>query len=93
VNNAGGGLIRPFLSHTVETLEETLRRNLWTVLLCTHAALPSMVKANYGRIVTSVRTPCATACPRTPATTRRRAACMGLTTGLAREFAFKRHHR
>lgn len=30
VNNAGGGIIRPFLDHTAETLRETIERNLWT---------------------------------------------------------------
>jgi 2,3-dihydroxy-2,3-dihydro-p-cumate dehydrogenase len=40
VNNAGGGVIRPFLEHTAETLHQTLNRNLWTTLWCCHAVLP-----------------------------------------------------
>jgi 2,3-dihydroxy-2,3-dihydro-p-cumate dehydrogenase len=87
VNNAGGGLLRPFLSHTVETLEETLRRNLWTVLLCTHAALPHMVAAKYGRIINlgaeSVRNGMYSHAGYNAA----KGGVNGLTTGLAREFA------
>ena len=87
VNNAGGGILRPFLSHTVETLEETLRRNLWTVLLCTHAALPHMVAAKYGRIVNlgaeSVRNGMFSHAGYNAA----KGGVNGLTTGLAREFA------
>ncbi len=51
VNNAGGGIIRPFLDHTVATLEETLKRNLWTVIHCVRAVLPGMIENSYGRIV------------------------------------------
>jgi 2,3-dihydroxy-2,3-dihydro-p-cumate dehydrogenase len=87
VNNAGGGLIRPFLSHTVETLEETLRRNLWTVLLCTHAALPHMVKANYGRIVHIGADSVRNGLPSHAGYNAAKGGVHGLTTGLAREFA------
>src|SRR5262249_15941719 len=51
VNNAGGGVIRPFLQHTPETLRATIDRNLWTVLWCTRAFLPGMAERRYGRIV------------------------------------------
>jgi 2,3-dihydroxy-2,3-dihydro-p-cumate dehydrogenase len=87
VNNAGGGLIRPFLSHTVETLEETLRRNLWTVLLCTHAALPHMVKANYGRIIHIGADSVRNGLPSHAGYNAAKGGVHGLTTGLAREFA------
>ena len=30
VNNAGGGVIRPFLEHDAESLKATIDRNLWT---------------------------------------------------------------
>ena len=50
INNAGGGVIRPFLEHTPETLRETVDRNLWTTLWCCYAALPHMQRAGYGRI-------------------------------------------
>jgi 2,3-dihydroxy-2,3-dihydro-p-cumate dehydrogenase len=51
VNNAGGGIIRPTLEHTAETLKATLDRNLLTALHTTIAALPYMRTAGYGRIV------------------------------------------
>jgi 2,3-dihydroxy-2,3-dihydro-p-cumate dehydrogenase len=51
VNNAGGGVIRPTLEHTEETLQATIDRNLWTAVRTTLAALPHMRDAGYGRIV------------------------------------------
>jgi 2,3-dihydroxy-2,3-dihydro-p-cumate dehydrogenase len=51
VNNAGGGIIRPTLEQTEETLRATLDRNLWTAMRCTLAALPLMRDAGYGRVV------------------------------------------
>jgi 2,3-dihydroxy-2,3-dihydro-p-cumate dehydrogenase len=87
VNNAGGGLIRPFLSHTVETLEETLRRNLWTTLLCTHAALPHMVAAKYGRIVNLGADSVRNGLPSHAGYNAAKGGVNGLTSGLAREFA------
>jgi 2,3-dihydroxy-2,3-dihydro-p-cumate dehydrogenase len=51
VNNAGGGVIRPTLDHTEETLQATLARNIWTALRATLAVLPVMRSAGYGRIV------------------------------------------
>jgi 2,3-dihydroxy-2,3-dihydro-p-cumate dehydrogenase len=51
VNNAGGGIIRPTLEQTEETLQATLDRNLWSAMRCTLAALPRMRAAGYGRIV------------------------------------------
>ena len=51
VNNAGGGVIRPTLEHTEETLQATIDRNLWTALRTTLAALPHMRERGYGRIV------------------------------------------
>ncbi|MGB8795013.1 MAG: SDR family NAD(P)-dependent oxidoreductase, partial [Mycobacterium sp.] len=43
VNNAGGGVIRPTLEHTEETLRATVENNLWTTIYCVRAALPHMV--------------------------------------------------
>lgn len=51
VNNAGGGVIRPTLEQTEETLVATLERNLWTALRATLAVLPGMRAAGYGRVV------------------------------------------
>ena len=89
VNNAGGGVIRPFLEHDAESLEETLRRNLWTCLGCCHAALPHMVRANYGRIVSigaeSVRNGLMDHAGYNAA----KGGVHALATGLAREFALQ----
>ncbi|WP_322516830.1 SDR family oxidoreductase [Rhodopseudomonas palustris] len=51
VNNAGGGIIKPFLDHTPDTLRTTIDRNLWTALWCTWHAVPVMKAKGYGRIV------------------------------------------
>lgn len=87
VNNAGGGVILPFLSHTPETLRATIDRNLWTVLWCTRAFLPDMVAQRYGRIVNlgadSVRNGLADHAAYNAA----KGGVHALTTGLAREFA------
>jgi 2,3-dihydroxy-2,3-dihydro-p-cumate dehydrogenase len=87
VNNAGGGLILPFLSHTPETLRATIDRNLWTTLWCTRAFLPDMIEQRYGRVVNlgadSVRNGLADHAAYNAA----KGGVHGLTTGLAREFA------
>lgn len=87
VNNAGGGVILPFLSHTPETLHATIDRNLWTTLWCTRVFLPDMLAAGYGRIVNlgadSVRNGLADHAAYNAA----KGGVHGLTTGLAREFA------
>ena len=60
VNNAGGGVIRPTLEHTEETLQATVDNNLWTTIRCVRALLPHMVSRQHGRIINigadSVRT-------------------------------------
>lgn len=87
VNCAGGGVIRPFLEHTAETLKATIDRNLWTVLWCTRAFLPDMVSAKYGRIINlgadSVRNGLWDHAGYNAA----KGGVHGLTSGLAREFA------
>jgi 2,3-dihydroxy-2,3-dihydro-p-cumate dehydrogenase len=60
VNNAGGGVIRPTLEHTEESLRATIDNNVWTAIYCVRAMLPHMVSRGYGRIINigadSVRT-------------------------------------
>ena len=60
VNNAGGGVIRPTLEHTEESLRATIDNNLWTTIHCVRAVLPHMVSRGHGRIINigadSVRT-------------------------------------
>ncbi|MCA0244303.1 MAG: SDR family oxidoreductase [Proteobacteria bacterium] len=87
VNNAGGGVIKPFLQHTAETLRATIDRNLWTVLWCTRAFLPGMVARGYGRIVHIGADSVRNGLPDHAAYNAAKGGVHGLTTGLAREFA------
>jgi 2,3-dihydroxy-2,3-dihydro-p-cumate dehydrogenase len=87
VNNAGGGVIRPTLEHTEETLCATIDNNLWTTIRCTLAVLPHMVKRGYGRIVNigaeSVRNGLTDHAMYNAA----KGGVHGMTSALAREFA------
>ncbi|HXP57886.1 MAG TPA: SDR family oxidoreductase [Streptosporangiaceae bacterium] len=87
VNNAGGGVIRPTLEHTEETLQATISNNLWTTIRCTLAVLPPMIEQGYGRIINigaeSVRNGLADHAIYNAA----KGGVHGLTSGLAREFA------
>jgi 2,3-dihydroxy-2,3-dihydro-p-cumate dehydrogenase len=87
VNNAGGGVIRPTLEHTEDTLQSTIDGNLWTVLRTTLAVLPGMAERGYGRIVNigaeSVRNGLTDHAVYNAA----KGGVHGLATGLAREFA------
>lgn len=87
VNNAGGGILRPFLEHTPETLRVTIDRNLWTAIWCSWHALPHMKAAGWGRIVNigadSVRNGLFDHAGYNAA----KGGMHGMTTGLAREFA------
>src|SRR3546814_15158149 len=60
VNNAGGGILRPFLDHTPETLRATIDRNLWTAIWCSGHVMPHMTSEGWGRVINigadSVRT-------------------------------------
>ncbi len=87
VNNAGGGVILPFLSHTPETLRATVDRNLWTVLWCTRAFLPGMLAQGYGRIVNIGADSVRNGLPDHAGYNAAKGGVHGLTTGLAREFA------
>ena len=87
VNNAGGGIIRPFLEHTAETLIETINRNLWTTLWCTRAALPEMLKRDYGRIVNISADSVHTGIWSHAGYNAAKGGVNALTTGLAFEFA------
>ena len=87
VNNAGGGVIRPTLEHTEDTLQATVNNNLWTTIRCTLAVLPQIVEQGYGRIVNigaeSVRNGLVDHAIYNAA----KGGVHGLTSGLARESA------
>lgn len=87
VNNAGGGVIKPFLEHTPETLRATIDRNLWTVIWCCRLFLPSMLKAGYGRIINMGADSVRNGLLQHAAYNGAKGGVHGLTTGLAREFA------
>jgi 2,3-dihydroxy-2,3-dihydro-p-cumate dehydrogenase len=87
VNNAGGGVIRPTLAHTEETLQATIDNNLWTTIRCVRAVLPHMVSRRHGRIINigadSVRTGLMDHAMYNAA----KGGVHAMITGLAREFA------
>ena len=87
VNNAGGGVIRPTLEHTEETLRATVDNNLWTTIYCVRAVLPHMVSRGHGRIINigadSVRTGLMDHAMYNAA----KGGVHAMVTGLAREFA------
>ncbi len=87
VNNAGGGVIKPTLEHTEETLQATIDNNLWTTIRCIRAVLPHMVSREHGRIINigadSVRTGLMDHAMYNAA----KGGVHAMMTGLAREFA------
>lgn len=87
VNNAGGGILRPFLDHTPETLRTTIERNLWTCIWCCWYALPHMKAQGYGRIVNLGADSVRNGLFDHAAYNAAKGGMHGMTTGLAREFA------
>lgn len=87
VNNAGGGIIKPFVEQTPETLKATIDRNLWTVLWCSWYAAPIMRAQSYGRIVNIGADSVRNGLWDHAAYNAAKGGVHGLTTGMAREFA------
>ena len=87
VNNAGGGIIKPFLDHTPETLRTTIDRNLWTALWCTWHAVPIMKARGYGRIVNIGADSVRNGLWDHAAYNAAKGGVHAMATGLAREFA------
>lgn len=87
INNAGGGVILPFLEQTPETLTTTINRNLWTALWSCYTVLPHMVKARYGRIINIGADSVRNGLWDHAAYNAAKGGVHALTTGLAREFA------
>jgi len=87
VNNAGGGIIRPFLEHDCASLQATLNRNLWTTLWCCRKILPHMVQRNHGRIVNIGADSLRTGIPMHAGYNAAKGGVLGLMVGLAKEFA------
>lgn len=87
VNNAGGGIIKPFSEHTPQTLKTTVERNLWTVIWACWFALPHMRTQRYGRIVNIGADSVRNGLWDHAAYNAAKGGVHGLTTGLAREYA------
>lgn len=87
VNNAGGGVLLPFLDHTSETLHKTINGNLWTCIWGCRAVLPQMVKQGSGRIINIGGDSVRNGLWLHAAYNGAKGGVHGLTTGLAREFA------
>ncbi|MGI4815137.1 MAG: SDR family NAD(P)-dependent oxidoreductase [Janthinobacterium lividum] len=87
VNNAGGGIITPFLKHDAASLTTTINRNLWTTLWACHKTLPHMVERKHGRIVNIGADSLRTGIPDHAGYNAAKGGVVGMTVGLAREFA------
>jgi len=87
VNNAGSGVIRPFLQHDAESFDATLKRNLWTTFWCCHKALPRMVERNHGRIINIGADSLRTGIPQHAGYNAAKGGVVGMMVGLAKEFA------
>jgi 2,3-dihydroxy-2,3-dihydro-p-cumate dehydrogenase len=87
VNNAGGGIIKPFLDHTPDTLRTTIDRNLWTTLWCTWFAVPIMKAKGYGRVVNIGADSVRNGLWDHAAYNAAKGGVHAMATGLAREFA------
>ncbi|MEV0057518.1 SDR family oxidoreductase [Saccharopolyspora shandongensis] len=87
VNNAGGGIIKPFLDHTPETMRETVDRNLWTTVYCSRSVVAPMRTAGYGRIVNVGADSVRNGLYEHAMYNAAKGGVHALTTGMAREFA------
>jgi 2,3-dihydroxy-2,3-dihydro-p-cumate dehydrogenase len=87
VNNAGGGVIRPTLEHTEESLRATVDKNLWTTIYCVRAALPHMVSRGHGRIINIGADSARTGLMDHAMYNAAKGGVHAMVTGLAREFA------
>jgi 2,3-dihydroxy-2,3-dihydro-p-cumate dehydrogenase len=87
VNNAGGGVIRPTLEHTEETLRQTIDRNLWTMTYCTLEMLPHLLGNEYGRVVSIGAESVRNGLWQHAFYSAAKGGVHGFNSGLAREFA------
>jgi 2,3-dihydroxy-2,3-dihydro-p-cumate dehydrogenase len=87
VNNAGGGVIRPFLDHDEQSVMETVSRNLLTTVYCCKAVLGPMIEAGGGSIVNIGAESVRNGLLQHAMYNGAKGGVHGLTVGLAREFA------
>lgn len=89
VNNAGGTGSAPFTKLDRDTWEATLALNLTSVYACTHAVLPAMLAAGYGRIINIASTAGLEGYPYVAGYCAAKHGVVGLTRALAAEMTGK----
>lgn len=87
VNNAGAARSAPFLKTGPEVWGEMLAVNLTGAYLCTRAALPDMLEAGFGRVVSVASTAGLTGYPYVAAYCAAKHGLVGMTRALALETA------
>jgi NAD(P)-dependent dehydrogenase (short-subunit alcohol dehydrogenase family) len=87
VNNAGAAASAPFKRTDMKLWQHMIGVNLTSVYLCTHAVLPFMVEAGYGRIVSVASTAGLTGYRYVTAYCAAKHGVVGLTRALALETA------
>ncbi|MGB0571468.1 MAG: SDR family NAD(P)-dependent oxidoreductase [Alphaproteobacteria bacterium] len=85
VNNAGGAESAPFAALDRDNWDTTLAVNLTSVYACTHAVLPAMIEAGYGRIINIASTAGLEGYPYVAAYCAAKHGVVGLTRSLALE--------
>jgi 2-hydroxycyclohexanecarboxyl-CoA dehydrogenase len=87
VTSAGITWFEPFLDVTLESWNRVLDVNLTGTFHCVQSAIPDMVRANWGRIVTISSSSAQRGSPRMAQYAASKGAVIALTKSLAREFA------
>jgi 3-oxoacyl-[acyl-carrier protein] reductase len=82
---AGGFELKPFVDTTPDTWERYIRINFYGVMHCVHVALPTMIDAGWGRIVTIISDAGRAGDVRMAAYAGAKAAAAGFTRTVARE--------
>jgi 3-oxoacyl-[acyl-carrier protein] reductase len=82
---AGGFELKPFVDTTPDSWERYIRINFYGVMHCVHAAMPAMIDAGWGRIVTIISDASRAGDSRMAAYAGAKAAAAGFTRTIARE--------
>ena len=89
VNNAGMTLFRPFLDMTEEAWDQVMTVNLKSMLICTQAVLPDMLKASWGRVINVSSSSAQTGSANMTAYAASKGGVIAFTKALAQELADK----
>ena len=87
VTSAGITWFQPFLDVTLESWKRVIDVNLTGTFHCVQSAIPDMVRANWGRIVTISSSSAQRGSPRMAQYAASKGGVIALTKSLAREFA------